>query len=117
MAEPIIYVAGPMTGIAGFNYPAFNAAAEELAVRGYEVLNPVDAELANPTPGTPQAWDWYMRRAIAMVIQADALSVLPGWQKSEGANLEVEIATQLGLDIRPHADWLKTRTDRKGARP
>ena len=32
-----VYVAGPMTGIENFNYPAFNAAADALRAQGYQV--------------------------------------------------------------------------------
>jgi hypothetical protein len=37
-----LYLAGPMTGIEDFNYPAFNAMAERLRAAGYEVKNPAD---------------------------------------------------------------------------
>lgn len=37
-----VYVAGPMTGIPDFNYPAFNAVADQLRAQGYEVENPAD---------------------------------------------------------------------------
>lgn len=103
-----IYVAGPMTGVEGFNYPVFHAAATELEVRGYEVLNPADTELLNPTPGLPQTWDWYMRHALRMVVDSDGICLLPGWQASKGANLEVEVGYSLQLDIRPLDDWLKS---------
>jgi len=41
-----IYIAGPMTGLPEFNYPAFNAAAEYLRSLGHHVENPAD----NPVP-------------------------------------------------------------------
>jgi hypothetical protein len=112
MTELTIYVAGPMAGIADFNYPAFNTAANELRARGYSVLNPADSEAENPTPGIAQSWFWYMRRALVMVANSDALCLLPGWQQSPGANFEVNVAEKLQLDIRPIDDWMKTRTDR-----
>lgn len=37
-----VYVAGPMTGLKDFNYPAFNAAADALRALGYQVENPAD---------------------------------------------------------------------------
>ncbi|CRM19804.1 hypothetical protein [Pseudomonas sp. 31 R 17] len=37
-----VYVAGPMTGIEDFNYPAFNAVADQLRALGYEFENPAD---------------------------------------------------------------------------
>ena len=37
-----VYVAGPMTGIAEHNFPAFNAAAASLRAAGWHVENPAD---------------------------------------------------------------------------
>ena len=101
----ILYIAGPMTGIAEFNYPAFRAAETQLRALGYNTLNPVDAEEHNPTPGIPQSWDWYMRHALRMVLDADAIALLPGWQDSRGARLETHVATALGMDARDLEYW------------
>lgn len=104
----VVYIAGPMTGIEDFNYPAFNAAQEQLERRGLAILNPADTEAENDT-GAPQHWSWYMRRALRMVTVSDALCLLPGWENSKGANLEVKVAEALGLDIRPYDEWLKVK--------
>ena len=101
-----LYIAGPMSGYPDFNYPAFNGAAELLRGKGFDVLNPVDSEKHNPTPGTPQAWDWYMRHALRMVLDADGMALLHGWSKSRGARLEFRVADQLGIEIRPLDRWL-----------
>lgn len=101
----ILYVAGPMTGLPEFNYPAFRRAGEHLAAVGYEVLNPVDAEDHNDT-GKPQAWDWYMRHALRMVLAADGIALLPGWEGSKGARLEVHVAQALDLPIKSLVAWL-----------
>ena len=101
-----LYVAGPMTGLPEFNYPAFNEAAEQLMVKGFAVFNPVTAEERNPTPGIPQDWDWYMRHALRMVLDSDGIALLPDWEKSKGATLEVVVANALGLTVRPVEEWL-----------
>ena len=101
-----IYVAGPMTGIPEFNYPAFNRAATALGALGFKVLNPVTAEAENPTPGEPQTWEWYMRRALRMVTHADGVALLPGWKTSRGARLEVDVAIALNLDVKLLAEWV-----------
>ncbi|MET0887683.1 MAG: DUF4406 domain-containing protein [Mycetocola sp.] len=102
----IVYVAGPMTGLPDYNYPAFNEAAAQLTAAGYSTLNPVDSEKHNPS-GVKQTWDWYMRHALRMVTNADGIALLPGWAQSEGASLEVQVARRLGLDVRPLKDWLE----------
>jgi hypothetical protein len=99
-----LYVTGPMTGLPEFNYPAFRAAGARLQLAGFEVLNPIDAEEHNVT-GQPQAWDWYMRHALRMVLDADGLAVLPGAALSRGARLEIHVAAALGLPIRDVAVW------------
>jgi len=100
----ILYVAGPMTGLPEFNYPAFNAAADDLRAKGHDVLNPADIEALNDT-GQPQQWRWYMRHAIGMVAGAEGLAMLPGWENSRGARLEHSIGVALKLDIHPVWWW------------
>lgn len=95
--RPIIYVAGPMTGYVDFNYPRFNAVARSLRGVGLTVLNPVDAEEENPTPGVPQEWLWYMRRSIRMVSECDLVVLLEGWESSRGARTEFNLARDMGL--------------------
>ena len=101
----VVYIAGPMTGYPQFNYPAFNAAAQSLRDAGYDTLNPVDSEQHNDT-GTPQTWDWYMRHALRMVLDADGIACLPGWESSKGASLEVTVASALGVKVAPVERWL-----------
>jgi hypothetical protein len=38
----MLYISGPMGGLPGFNYPAFNFAAKRLRDLGYNVLNPAE---------------------------------------------------------------------------
>lgn len=89
-----IYIAGPMTGLPEFNYPAFNAAAAKLRAMGHTVLNPAE----NPVPpcGT---WAGYMRMALAQLVQCDCVVLLPGWAESKGALIERKLAQVLGMDV------------------
>ena len=96
-----IYICGP-TGLPERNYPAFSKAALTLEHHGYSVLSPVDID----DGGKQQAWDWYMRATIKMLLRADSVALLPGWSSSKGANLEWEIAKALVLDIRELKEWL-----------
>ena len=94
MQSKKIYIAGPMTGLPEFNYPAFNAAAAALRKQGYTVFNPAE----NPVPpcGT---WQGYMRMALAQLVQCDAIVLLPGWTDSRGALIERKLAQDLGMQI------------------
>jgi hypothetical protein len=93
-----VYISGPMTGLPGNNFPAFMAAEYDLTTRGFEVLNPARNQL--PPDST---WADYMRKDIAMLLQADSVCLLPGWIKSRGARLEAQIAQALGMPISEYA--------------
>lgn len=97
-----VYVSGPMTGYPGWNIPAFNAAAFRLRQLGHDVLNPADGGADNTGKKT---WADYLREDIVLVAQADAVAVLPGWQESRGAALEVHIAHALGMTVLPIDQW------------
>ena len=100
-----LYIAGPMTGHPDFNYAAFYTAEQQLRAAGYDVLNPAHTENENTTR-KPQEWGWYMRRAIALLMQADGVALLDGWTGSRGARLEEEIAGRLGMWRDGITQWL-----------
>ena len=93
-----LYLAGPISGLPNFNYDAFAAAAAELRAAGYTVLNP--AENNDGDPHHPEGRPWYLRKAIKQLLKADAVALLPGWEKSAGAKMEVAIANELGVPAR-----------------
>lgn len=110
MTEPMqtIYIAGPMSGIKDWNFPAFFEAERQLEELGYRVINPAhndgatvhDAlESAGPVDRPNNLWSWYMRRDLPHVMEADLLCLLPGWQNSKGASLEVHVATAIGIPL------------------
>lgn len=89
-----VYVAGPMTGIADFNYPAFNAVADQLRARGYEVENPADHGIVEGAQ-----WADYMAYDLTRLGLCGMIALLPDWEKSQGARLEVLIAEKLGMTV------------------
>jgi hypothetical protein len=89
-----IYLSGPMTGLKDFNYPAFNAEAARLRELGYTVENPAE----NPLPADAP-WHMCMRDAIRQMLTCDAVAFLPDWRQSRGANVEIELATHLGMAV------------------
>lgn len=113
-----LYVCGPMSGLPEFNYPAFLAAEGVLTEAGYEVLNPArvdeqhwvedpdcDCRL-NVIDGTKHLWQWYMDRCTPMVDKAEGLALLPGWQHSKGAKIEVDRALARGLYLASVPTWV-----------
>ena len=89
-----IYIAGPMTGHKDFNYPAFFEAEQRVRRFKHIPLNP--ARHGDPTKHDRP---YYLRRDLQMLAEADAIAVLPGWDESAGACMEVGIARQLRLPI------------------
>lgn len=96
----IIYIAGPMTGLPDFNKPAFFAAEEKLREQGMLAINPAKHEVKEPT------WERYMRMAIVSMLKANEIALLPGWQDSRGAKLELLIAQNLGMPSWDYRDGL-----------
>lgn len=89
-----VYVAGPMTGIADFNYPAFNAVAEQLRAQGYEVENPADHGVIKGAQ-----WADYMAYDLTRLGLCGVIALLPDRETSQGAKLEVLIAKRLGMTV------------------
>jgi hypothetical protein len=89
-----IYIAGPMTGIPEYNFPAFNAAAARLRAEGHEVINPAEIVTDTTVP-----WEACMRADIRELVACDAIYLLPGFEGSRGARLERHIALELGMTM------------------
>ena len=107
-----IYLAGPMTGVKDFNYPAFDKAAKRLRQNGNFVFSPADndryvlgldaASEIDKLTGKEQ----YEFRRIALAHDlewicryADSVALLPGWRQSTGATAEYYAALALNLPI------------------
>ena len=91
-----MYLSGPMTGYDDYNYPAFHAAAAALRGIGEAVVNPAESF------GGDQrlSFDTYMRHDLKTILQdCDCIVVLPGWEDSPGAVLEVAVGVALGYGI------------------
>lgn len=87
-----IYLAGPMTGYEGLNFPAFHRAAAALREAGFDVVNPAEIN-TDPTA----RWEDCMRADIAQLVTCERIALLPGWEQSRGARIEASIANALGM--------------------
>jgi hypothetical protein len=102
----VVYLAGPMSGYDAYNYPAFDALAERLrrehkdAVTPVEVINPAENYGGDSTRDRAD----YMRVDFAGLLRASCVMVLPEWDGSRGASLEVAVARELGLPVFD-TDW------------
>lgn len=113
-----LYLAGPMRGIAEFNFPAFHAAAKVLRGVGHEVFSPAekDIERWGHVPANPAGDEHALEKHLGMkpgeairvclgddlawICQhAEGIALLPGWQASKGARAERATAEALGLKM------------------
>ena len=44
-------------------------------------------------------WVYYMKKALALLVESDCIYMLDGWEKSKGARLEFWIATELNIPV------------------
>ena len=110
--EMKLYIAGPMTGRAYHNVPAFEAAATELRSQGHDCIVPIELDgdeyrdfcLADPT-GRAEApdertWGDFLARDVKCIAdEVEAVVVLPGWRDSKGARLETYVALLTGKPV------------------
>lgn len=89
-----IYISGPMTGLPDLNFPAFHAAAKRWRDLGHEVRNPAEIN-----PDSSMSWEMCLRADVRALCDCDTIVLLPGWEKSKGAHLELHIAHRLGMDV------------------
>ena len=89
-----IYISGPMTGMPDFNFPAFHAEAARLRGLGYDVVNPAEINV-----DTNASWHECLRRDLVELLACDTIALLDGWQRSQGAHLEMHVAHRVGMEI------------------
>lgn len=102
------YLAGPMTGIPQFNFPAFAEATATLRHQGFEILSPAeqdspavqaaalaspDGRLAHGEKIAGETWGDILSKDVKLVAdKVIGLIYLPGWENSSGALLETTVA-------------------------
>ena len=116
-----VYLAGPMSGLPWFNFPAFHKAAYELRDKGYEVFSPAEKDIelfgtyiAQIQTGThaeiavaaiennsrePTYKECLRNDLLYILDEAEAIALLPGWEKSSGAKVEKALADCLKLEL------------------
>jgi Domain of unknown function (DUF4406) len=100
-----LYLAGPMSGIEQFNFPAFYEAAATLREAGHDIVSPaemdatdgIDEEAMSSTDGDANklsmTWAQLLARDVLLIgdetdNKVDGIVFLPGWIASRGARLE-----------------------------
>lgn len=78
-----------MTGYDDWNIPTFVKVRDKLKGKGYDVVLPVDMEKPD-ADHPPTDFAYWLSRDIELILQdCDGIIVLPEWERSRGAKLEV----------------------------
>ena len=105
-----IYLAGPITDLPNLNKEEFKKYEEKFLNLNFEVINPhnlftkeeidkIDKELEDGKINKDEHWAFFMKKCIPEMIKSDLIAMLPKWEKSKGANLEVYNARSLYMPI------------------
>jgi len=104
------YLAGPMRGIAAFNFPAFRRATKILRARGIHIISPHEMDEA-------AGYDWAgftghedlsdynfnlverLTEDIHAIGEVEAVILLDGWTNSSGARAEASFAWAVGKPV------------------
>lgn len=111
-----IYLAGPMSNIPHFNVPTFLAAGVALRANGHEIFNPAEVDIARV------GWEFYRQCPLGthaeldaigvtqlnyrdclrldlnwILDNAEAIALLPNWERSKGVAAEIALARALSL--------------------
>lgn len=114
------YIAGPMRGYPRWNFDAFDEEAAKWRSKGWIAVSPADVDRAlgfDPDGPEEQVTTEFLKRAIIrdveMVLDCDAIVLLPGWRKSSGVAVEFAAARMMGLEVYDCelARWLQANDD------
>ena len=102
-----VYISGPITSLQKLGEDwrqIFNAAEANLRRQGFrEIHNPasiaVGVEAACSALGRRAAYADYMKADLAILLKCRTVLMLRGWEGSDGASLEYQIASACGLEI------------------
>lgn len=105
-----VYISGPITGLEEDVFrKAFNDRAALLAAGGLTPVNPLMVEKGDCAcpPAPRHLWSCCLKADLRALLDCDAISTLPGWERSHGARIEVMVAGVAGLTFLSDSDILE----------
>jgi hypothetical protein len=101
-----LYISGPISNYPEGNKPCFDAIAKGVRQLGHAAVNPWDLDLVEPCGND---WIGNMKRDIRYLVDCDGVVLLPNWEESQGARLEVIIAAKLEMPFYYLTGYWKNR--------
>jgi hypothetical protein len=99
----IIYISGKYSGDIDNNIALARKVAIEVWERGHVALCP-HLNTAHFEEDCDCSYDDYIKGDLLLIEGCDAILMLPGWQESQGAQVEYEYAEKLGLPMYHYPD-------------
>lgn len=97
----IIYLSGPITlnntatpRQISFYKKKFISEQERLEKLGYTIISPIRLESSD------KSWEGYMKVCIEAMVRADLVAILPDYNLSKGARLEINLARVLKIKVK-----------------
>lgn len=124
--ESPAYIAGPMSGIPEFNAPAFRSVENTLMLRGVSCFNPSAFDEAHgfyegtgveDSTVNTVARAAYLKRDFYYLAMSGSIVLLPGWEKSVGANCKLSAALSMGLPVYVWDEAAEQATEAFSVRP
>lgn len=94
-----VYLSGPMSGLPNHNVEEFNRAAAALRAVGWTVFNPAESFEGRLDLPRKDYMAVDIEALLAVAKNSGCVAVLPGWEKSRGAQTEVRIAHELAMPV------------------
>lgn len=95
MSKGKVYISGKISGLnpdTAFSF--FNNAELFLIDEGFETVNPMTISHEHD-----KSWENYMREDLKAMLDCTHIYMIKGWHESKGANIEYNLAKDLGLTI------------------
>jgi hypothetical protein len=104
-----VYISGPIMFSPDRGRLAFAEAEDALESLGFDAVNPksVDAcadgdceKLENEVEkGMPHSWACFLKYDLIAMLECESILMLPGWERSHGARLEMNVAASVGMRV------------------
>ena len=102
-----VYIAGPITGVEGYE-ENFNRAEAVLEALGFEPVNPISDGLVAGAD-----YKFYIDRGLMRLMHCDAVCFLPGWNNSKGAKPEHHYAEICEVPMFRFCDAIQVTLDQE----